>query len=91
MEFETICTISMSCLAAQVLGQIDNLDGFIWAAFNAHTATNAECLRNESNRRRFFNIDTNFTDFVSGTCFLAFKGTLFRFALIRVDNGDSEL
>jgi hypothetical protein len=39
----------------------------------------------------FFYVDTNFTDFVSGTCFLAFKGTLLGFALIRVDNGDSEL
>lgn len=91
MKFERIGSISVSGLTAQTLGEVDDLDGFEGAAFDAHTATNAEVLGDEANCRSWFNVDAQLALQVQRALASALLLALLWFALIRVDNGDSEL
>ena len=81
----------MRDLGLKSFGQVDNLDGLEWASLDAHTATNAEVLRDKADRGVRPHIDTKLACFVKRTNLSTLLPALFRLALIRIDNCDSHL
>jgi len=90
MQLEAISTVTMSDLVCETLGQINDLDCVEGAALDTHTATNAKVLGDEADSRAGFDINTNLASLVERAGLSALLFTLFGFALIRVDNGDSK-
>jgi hypothetical protein len=91
MEFERVGSVSVGNLGLETFGQIDNLNGLKWALLNAHTATNAEVLGDEANCGGRFDVDAYLTSLVDGAGFDALALTFLGFALIGIDNRDSNL
>ena len=91
MELETVSAVSVSGFFGHVFRQIDNFDGLEWASLHAHAATNAQRFGDEAYGGGGLNFDADFADLVARTIFRALLSTLLRFALIWVDNCDSEL
>jgi hypothetical protein len=91
MEFETVGAVSVSGLFGHVLGQVDDLDRFKGAFFNANAASDTQWFGNPTDGRSGLHFDTNLADLVSWAVSGALLLAFLRFALIGVDNGDSEL
>lgn len=91
MELERICTVAVGNLFAESFGQVDDLDGFVGAAFYAHTAADAEGLGHEADGGFVGDLDAHFSLFVDGAGFGAFLVALLGFALVRVDDSNSKL
>lgn len=91
VQLEGVRAVAMSHLPLQSFRQVDDFDRTKRASLNAHAATVAKMLRDEADGRRWLHIDANFANLVHGACLGALLPALFGLALIRVDNGDSEL
>lgn len=91
MQFKTVRAVSVSGLIRHVLRQVNDLDCFIRAFFNAKATSDTELFGDETDGRSRFHFDANLADFVSRAVSCTFLLAFFRFALIGVDNGDSEL
>jgi len=90
VKLKSVRSISVGNLACKSLGQVDDSDCVERTFFNAHTTANTECFGNEANRGGGRDLDTKFTNFVGRTSLRALLVTLFGFALVRVDDGDSD-
>ena len=90
MELKGVGSITMGHFLRETLWEVDDLDGIKWASLCTHTATDAQWFRYKANGgcRGYFN--AYFPCFVDWACFFTFLLTFLRFALIRVDNGNSQ-
>jgi hypothetical protein len=89
MKLETVSAVTMGDLVRKVLGQVDDFNGVKGASFDAHTATDAEMLRNEANSGSRFNLNTEFASLVNRARLGALLLALLGLALIRVNDSDS--
>lgn len=89
MELEAVGTITMGDLLLEAFWQIYNLDSLERAFFDAHTATNAKGLRDETNFGGFSDLDANFTSLVDRALPGAFLATFAGLTLIRIDDGNT--
>lgn len=89
MQFEGIGRVAVDRLLFQVGWQVDNVNGPKRALFDAHPAANAQILRNEGNGPfgRRFNAQLPHPIDRAGPFALLFA--FFRFALVRIDNGNT--
>ena len=91
MEFECVLTISVSGLAVETFRQVYNANGFERTSLDALATPDTQGFRNMADFTIFSDLDTLFALLVEGTDLGAFLGTLIGLALVRVDDGDSEL
>ena len=91
MQLEAVCAISVRDLLLETLGQVDDFDGLVGALFDAHTAADAEVLRDEADGRSGLNVDANLALLVQGASLSTLLSALARLALIGIDDCDSEL
>lgn len=89
VQFETVSSIPVSDLVLQPFRQIDDLNGRKGASFNAHTASNTECFRDEADLRCFCHLNANFTCFVHRARLSALLSAFFWLALIWVNDSYS--
>jgi len=90
MELETVCSVSMSDLAFESLGQVDDLDGFERTPFDAHAASNAHVLGDKADLACFGDFNAHLSGLVDGAGLEALLGALLRLALVGVDDRDSK-
>jgi hypothetical protein len=76
-------------LAAERFGQVDDVDGFERALFDADAATNAEFFRDEGDLGVGLHLDTKFTHAHDRAVLLAFLIALFGLAFCVVDDGNA--
>ena len=91
MKFECILPISVSNLTLKAFGQVDDFDRPVWASLDAHTAPNAEILRDLADGRCLADLDAEFSSLVDWAGLFALLGALFGFALVRINDSNSEL
>jgi len=91
MQFEAVCAVAMSDLAFESLWQVDDFNCRKGTPLDAHTAAVTQVLRDEANLRSGLHIDAHFADLVHGTRLGALLSALLGFALIWVNDCDSEL
>ena len=91
VQFEAVRAVAMSHLPLQSFWQVYDFDSIERTSLNAHAATVTKVFRDEADGRGRLHIDANFADLVHWACLGALLPALFGLALIRVDNGDSEL
>jgi hypothetical protein len=91
MQFEGVRSISLSDGVSKTLRQVDDFNGLERALFSAETTTDTKSLRKKADLALRPDFDALFALSVQGASFLALLATLFRFALVRVDDSDSKL
>lgn len=91
MQLEAVSAITMSHLFFESLGQVNDLDCLEGAALNTHTTSDTQVLRDEADFGRRSDFDAHFTGLVDWASLLALLPALLGFALIWVNNCDSEL
>jgi len=90
MQLEAVCAVTMRHLVLKTLGQVDDLNGLEGAFLDAHTATNAERLRNEADLVNLGNFNTNLAGLVHRARLRTFKRAFLGLALVRVDDRNSQ-
>ena len=90
MQLEAVCAVTMGHLVLEALGQVDDLNGLEGALLDAHTATNAERLRNEADLVKLGNFNTNLARLVHGARLRTLERALLGLALVRVDDRNSQ-
>lgn len=80
----------MGNLLGKAFGQVDDADRVEWAPLNAHTATNAQSFRDEADGAGFCDFNADFASLVDRASFHALKRTLFRLALVRVNDSNAQ-
>lgn len=91
VQFEAVRAVAMRHLPLQSFRQVYDFDRIEGTSLNAHAATVTKVLRDEADGGGWLHVDANFADLVHWACLGALLPALFGLALIRVDNGDSEL
>jgi hypothetical protein len=90
VQLKAVSSISVSDLVLKSLWKVDNLNGLVRTSLDTHTASDAECFRDETNFAGFSDINADLSSFVDGTSLCALEGALLGFALVGVNNCDSQ-
>ena len=88
MEFEGIFSKAMSGQFFNIFGDIDDVDGIEGTFFDTDTASYTKYFRDITNLGGGDNLDAYFLGLIDGTVFFTLLLTSFRFALLRIDDGD---
>ena len=91
MQLERVGAVSVCGLILEVGGELDNVDGLEGALFGADTTTDAERFRDKGDLARGRHFDTQSAHTNDGTRLFTLLTTFLRFALVRVDNGNTRL
>ena len=89
VQLEAVGGVTVGDLALEVCGQVDNLDGVEGALLGTDTASDTQTLTDEGNLAGGVDLDTQLAGLDDGTRLLALLTTFLRFALVRVDDGDT--
>ena len=89
MKLECIRAISVSGLTSQTFGQVNNTNGVEGTSLDTLTTTNAEGLGNEADGGSGCDFNAELANLVDWALLRALLLALLGFALIRIDNGNS--
>jgi hypothetical protein len=90
MQLEAVRAETMRGLTSEVLGEINDLNGFERASLNANTAADTESLRNKGDFRVLPDLNTQFSSPYNRTRLSTFLHTFLRLALVFADDGNTE-